>query len=102
MIGINEILILAALLFGLILYPRISAARRPTARSAPAFHPIPQLSGPMRLAIAASLFWTAAAAIYFQPWEAAGEIPFLAYGVGPVVLLWGANWVRAGFRAKKR
>ena len=101
MIGINEILILAALLFGLILYPRISAARRPAARSAPAFRPIPQLSGPMRLAIAASLFWIAAAAIYFQPWEA-GEIPFLAYGVGPVALLWGGGWVRAGFRAKKR
>ena len=97
--GINEILILAALVVGVFFGPRVLGRRgEATVQEAP---PVVEISGPMRIAIAASALWLALAAIYFEPWSNENLTPFLIFGVGPVVVGWGAKWVFAGFKEKR-
>ena len=96
MSGVNEILIIAALVLGIFFVPRMMPAKRPAqiARKT-----IP-LSGKMRLAIAVSIVYPLAVAAYFQPWKHE-LVKFLYVGIGPVVLYWLMKWVFAGIRDRR-
>ena len=96
--GIQEILLLVAIILGILFLPRIMnrgqekkpAAARPAAVA---------LSGKMRLAIAASILWPMAIAAFMQPWKKE-IVPFLYIGLGPVILGWIIFWVYTGFIKK--
>jgi len=95
--GIQEILLLVAIILGILFLPRIlnrGQAARP-ARAGPAV----VLSGKMRLALAASVIWPAATAAFMQPWKS-DLVAFLYVGLGPVAGFWIAYWVFTGFRRK--
>ncbi len=97
--GINEILILAALIVGVFFGPRVLGRG---AESRVEETPMSmEVSGPMRIAIAATVLWLALVAIYLEPWNN-DVIPFLTFGIGPVVVGWGGKWVLAGFRENQR
>lgn len=55
------------------------------------------LSGPLRLAIAASGAWPLLSALYFEPWDK-DPLPFLYFGVGPVTAAWLCAWVLRGYK----
>ena len=97
--GLNEILILAVIVMGFLLLPRMSGRREESIPVSAA--PVVEISGTMRLAIAASLLWPTAAAVYLEPWKG-NLVTFLLVGVGPVILAWTMSWVWAGFREKRR
>jgi len=61
--------------------------------------PVIVISGKMRLAVAASVFWPAVVAAFMQPWEK-DFYRYLYLGVGPVALIWIIYWVLTGFRKK--
>ena len=96
--GIQEILVLVAIILGILFLPRIlnrGQAEKKTAAPKPAA----ALTGKMRLAIAASALWPAVVAAIMQPWK--GDlIPFLYFGPGPVGVLWIVYWVFTGFRKR--
>ena len=95
--GIQEILVLVAIIVGIIFLPRIlnrGRAKEP-AEAEPAF----VLTGKMRLALGASIVWPAAVAAYMQPWKN-DLYTYLYIAVGPVVLVWIIYWVFVGFRNK--
>jgi hypothetical protein len=95
MFGLNEILIIVAIVLGLLFVPRMIARRQ---QQPPAFPKI-KLSGKIRIALAASVLYPALAAAYFQPWHQ-DQIVFLYIGIGPVVLAWLVCWVYLGFKKK--
>lgn len=97
--GINEILILAVIVVGFLLLPRMTGRGEEVIPVSAT--PVVEISGTMRLAIAASLLWPAAAAVYLEPWKG-NLITFLLIGPGPVVLAWTLSWVIAGFREGRR
>lgn len=97
MTGIQEILILAIIVLAIFFAPRILAKGNEKTQVKPAL----VVSGKMRLAIAASIFWLLLAAAILQPWNQ-NLILFLYAGVGPVVFGWVINWVVLGFRNYKR
>ena len=91
--GIQEILVLVAIILGILFLPRI--LNRNQEKKAVASQPAVVLSGKMRLAIAASILWPAAMAAFMQPWEN-DLFPFLYIGLGPVILGWIIFWVYTG------
>ncbi|MGD8521625.1 MAG: hypothetical protein PVF56_10820 [Desulfobacterales bacterium] len=97
--GIQEILILVAIILGILFLPRILNRGQDGGQveSKPPF----VISGKMRLAIAASILWPAVIAVIMEPWKK-DLFPFLYLGLGPVVLVWVIFWVYTGFRNKKR
>ena len=95
--GLQEILVLVAIIVGIIFLPRILNRGQEKEGAAP--KPAMVLSGKMRLAIAASVLWPAAAAAYMQPWKN-DLLPFLYLGFGPVVIGWIIFWVHTGFIRK--
>lgn len=95
MFGLQEILIITAIILGLLFIPRITAKKQPERPSAAKF----MLSGKMRMAIAASAVYIALTAAFFRPWHKDLMI-FLYVGIGPVLLGWLAGWVFVGFRKK--
>ena len=94
--GIQEILVLVAIILGILFLPRI-LNRNPEKKAAA--RPAVVLSGKMRLAIAASILWPAAMAAFIQPWKD-DLYPFLYIGLGPVILSWIVFWVYNGFIRK--
>ncbi len=98
MAGIREILVLAVIVIGVLLIPRLiprkETARRPVS-------PTLVWAGKLRLAIAASLVWPAIMAAFLEPWLN-DPILFLYIGIGPVVLGWVIYWVLMGYRQPKR
>lgn len=96
--GLNEILLIVLIIGGLFILPRIMGRGRET-MPVTERQPV-EISGPMRLAIAASMLWLAAAALYLEPWKG-NTVLFLVLGPGPIVLAWAANWVRAGFKKSR-
>jgi hypothetical protein len=97
--GIQEILVLVAIIVGILFLPRIlnrGQAKEP-AENGPQF----VLSGKMRLALGASIVWPAAAAAYMQPWKN-DLYTYLYIGLGPVVLVWIIFWIYTGFRSRER
>ena len=96
--GIQEILVLVAIILGILFLPRIlNRGQREEKAAAP--KPAAVLSGKMRLAIAASILWPAVVAAFMQPWKN-DPFPFLYIGLGPVAACWMVFWVLTGFRRK--
>ena len=97
--GIQEILILVAIILGILFLPRI-LNRGQESRQVESKPPF-VISGKMRLAIAASILWPAVIAVIMEPWKK-DLFPFLYLGFGPVVLMWFIFWIYSGFRNKER
>ena len=97
MSGVNEILIIAAIVAGIFFVPRMLPAKRQVQVSRKAIN----LSGKMRLAIAISIVYPLAAAAYYQPWKK-DLVLFLYMGIGPVALYWLMRWVVAGLKDRRR
>jgi hypothetical protein len=95
--GIQEILVLVAIILGILFLPRILNRGQEKKTVFP--KPAVVLSGKIRLAIAASILWPAAMAAFMQPWEN-DLFLYLYIGLGPVVLGWILFWVYAGFIRK--
>jgi len=98
--GINEILLIAAIVLAIIFVPRITASRngaRP--RVLPGVKPGFTLSGRRRFALLASFFWVAFWAVYFEPWQKEWKL-FIYIGPGPVLALWGLLWSRQGLQKR--
>ena len=96
MSGINEILIIAAIVAGIFFVPRLL----PEKRALPVSRKMITLSGKMRLSIAVSIVYPLAAAFYFQPWKKV-LVFFLYAGIGPVALYWLMKWVLAGIKDRR-
>ena len=95
--GIQEILVLVAIILGILFLPRI--LNRGQEKKPAAFKPAVVISGKMRMAIAASVLWPAAMAAFMQPWKD-DLFPFVYIAPGPVVLCWIIFWVYTGFLRK--
>ena len=95
--GIQEILVLVIIILGILFLPRIlnRGPEKKKAESTPVF----ELSGKMRLAMAASVLWPVSVAAFMQPWKK-DLFPYLYLGVGPVAIIWIIYWVSTGFRKK--
>ena len=96
MSGVNEILIIAAIVVGIFFVPRMLPAKR----SVQVSNKMITLSGKMRLAIAISIVYPWVAAAYFQPWNK-NLLLFLYMGIGPVALYWLMKWVFAGIKDRR-
>jgi hypothetical protein len=94
--GIQEILVLVAIILGILFLPRI-LNRNPEKKAT--LLPAVVLTGKTRLAIAASILWPAAMAAFMQPWKD-DFFQFLYIGLGPVILSWIVFWVYTGFIRK--
>ncbi|UCF95250.1 MAG: hypothetical protein JSW39_14220 [Desulfobacterales bacterium] len=97
MTGIQEILVLVVIVLAVFLLPRVMGREQEKKSAKPAF----SLSGRMRLAMAASVFWPALIAAFLKPWQTSW-LPFIYVGIGPVILGWVIFWVWAGFRNFRR
>ena len=96
--GVNEILLIAALVLALIFLPRLNAPRK-TGRTGDASAAMSgfALSGRQRFAILTAIIWLAFWAVYFEPWQ--GEWKLFAYiGAGPVLITGGLWWALKGRR----
>ena len=96
--GIQEILVLVAIILGILFLPRI-LNRGQGEKKAVAPKPAAVLSGKMRLAIAASILWPAVVAAFMQPWKE-DFVSFLYIALGPALLGWIIFWVYTGFLKK--
>lgn len=96
MLGLQEILIISAIVVGAIFIPRMVTPKKPVPRLV---RPKLKLSGKLRLCIAASLIFPLVAAAFLQPWRN-DPITYLYLGVGPVLLCWLLYWVVLGFRRR--
>ena len=96
--GIQEILVLVAIILGILFLPRILNRGQKVEKSV-APKPAAALSGKMRLAVAASALWPVVVAAFMQPWRQ-DLLPFLYIGLGPVGVIWIVYWVWTGFRKK--
>ena len=96
MFGLQEILIILAIVLGVLLIPRMNARRQPQWRSERKI----RLSGKIRMAVTASAIFAALTAAYFQPWRK-DQVLFLYVGIGPVVLGWLLYWVFVGFKKRE-
>ena len=95
--GIQEILVLVAIILGILFLPRILS--RGQEKQMVSAKPAVVLSGRMRMAVAASVIWPAAMAAFMQPWK--DELfPFLYIGLGPVAVCWVIYWVFTGFHRR--
>ena len=96
MLGLQEILIISAIVVGAICIPRIVNQKAPRPRLVRSRR---KISGKMRLGMAASIVFPLVAAAFLQPWRES-PIIYLYLGVGPVVLCWLLYWVVLGFRRR--
>lgn len=90
MFGLQEILIVIAIILAILFVPRIMN-RPPPARNGV------RISAKMRIALALSLIYPALAAAYFQPWHT-DPVLFYYAGAGPVITGWLFFWVLSGFK----
>ena len=91
MFGLQEILIVIAIILAILFFPRIM--NRSPAR--PAWTGV-RISAKMRIALVLSLIYPALAAAYFQPWHT-DPVLFYYAGAGPVISGWLFFWVLSGF-----
>jgi hypothetical protein len=98
--GINEILLIAAIVLALIFIPRLNATRT---AGRPGVSSIVKsgfaLSGRQRLAIFASIIWLAFWAVYYEPWQREWKL-FIYIGASPLLISWGLWWTLRGRRRK--
>jgi hypothetical protein len=100
--GIQELLLLAAIVLLILFLPRLISRWDRRQPGPLALRRTPQpLSGRLRLAIVASLFWLLGTAVYFKPWKGNLE-SFLILGLGLLVSVWGLAWAIAGFKKGPR
>lgn len=101
MSGLTEILLILLIVVVLFFLPRmVSRPTSPMRKVAP--QPLlKRISGRWRLAILASVIWLVATALWLQPWTGSQTL-FVGVGAAPVVVGWGAYWVIAGFKQKRR
>ncbi len=97
--GMNEILLIAAIVLVVIFIPRVNASRkagRPGVRSAArsGF----ALSGRQRLALFASIIWLVFWAVHYEPWQREWKL-FVYIGAGPILVTWGLWWTLKGRRS---
>lgn len=97
--GIQEILLIAAILLGIFFIPRMLKPQ-PPARKTGIHRPALQFSWKLRLALVISVLWPIACALHFKPWRQ-DAIPFAAIGIGPVLIAWSLKWVLAGMKNKR-
>ena len=97
--GFTETLIIAAIILGIVMLPRI--LRRPPEPEVRLLNRSLKLNGWKRMAIVASGLWILFFALYLRPWANEADI-FIYVGLGPVVLSWGIFWILLGFRKKGR
>ena len=96
--GLNEILLIAAIVLAVIFLPRIPKTRKaapPRIRSQAATGLV--LSGRQRFAILASIIWLAFWTVYYEPWGEEWKL-FAYIGAGPVLVTWGLWWTLKGRR----
>lgn len=96
MSGVNEMLIIAAIVAGIFFVPRMLPAKRQALVARKSV----TLSRRARLAIALSIVYPLAAAAYFQPWKH-DLVLFLYVGAGPVALYWLMKWVIGGLKDRR-
>lgn len=97
--GIQEILLIALIVLGIFLIPRM-VKPRPAPPKIIFQRPDLRLSWTLRLAIVLSILWPAAWAFYFRPWQQ-DLASFVALGLGPVAVGWSLKWVLAGLKNKR-
>ena len=97
MSGINEILLIGVIILAILFVPRIknrnNLVRLPK--------PIVIISGKVRMAMAASVFWPVLLSAFLQPWKKNLDL-FLYVGICPVLFGWVLYWVWRGFWKYKR
>ncbi len=98
--GIQEILLIALIILGIFLVPRIMKPNPPPAPRTIHRPRFLTLSWASRLAIVLSVLWPATWALYLKPWQQDRYV-FVALGIGPVVLGWSLKWVLAGIKNKR-
>jgi hypothetical protein len=91
MSGLQEILLIAVILMGILFLPRIL----PTRTEQRPKNPVAFLSRKMRVAIVASIVYPAIAALFLQPWNR-DVMTFMYAGFGPVALGWLGYWAFTG------
>ena len=86
MTGFQEILLLIVLIAAILLFPRMTPAAKAN-RAAGAKRRGPLFSGPVRLAILASLLWPVVLAVATRPWSDSQNLMlFLLVGPAPVAV----------------
>ena len=96
MLGLQEILIISAIVVGAICIPRIVHQKQ---APPPLVRQRIKITGKMRLFITASIVFPLVAAAFLQPWRK-DPITYLYIGVGPVLLCWLLYWVVLGYRRR--
>lgn len=91
--SVQEILVVSALAVLVFYLPKRAGASSKTKPK----DLLSRISGTMRLAIVASLLWLAGCAVIWHPWQGS-SLPFVCWGLGPVVVAWSLYWVVLGFR----
>ncbi len=96
--GMNEILLIAAIVLALIFIPRLNTSRK-TKTAGPG---VPswaksgiRLSNRQRLAILLSIFWLAFWTVHYEPWHREWKL-FIYIGAGPILVTWGLWWALKG------
>ncbi len=92
--GIQEILVLLAIVLGLFFIPRMMKDKKQTQKIVPQKV---EISGRMRLALVLTVLWPVTTALYLQPWQNDLRL-FLIWGTGPVIFGWCIKWVFTGFK----
>ena len=97
--GMNEILLIAAIVLALIFIPRMNVTRKAGRPGVPSAAKSGfWLSGRQRLAILASIIWLAFWAVHYEPWQREWKL-FVYIGAGPILVSWGLWWALKGRRS---
>ncbi len=99
MSGMMEILLIAAIVLGVFLLPRLRPQK--PERDLQLLNYSLKFTGWMRFAILASILWPALIALFLKPWNNNWP-PFLYVALGPLAVIWGARWVLSGFIKEKK
>lgn len=100
--GLQEILLIALIVLGIMVLPRLLDRRRFPASDSHSKSGIRlRLTGFLRLAIFVSIAWLLATAAYLEPWEHPGQ-QYIFVGAGPVAVFWGLSWIISGFRKYRK
>lgn len=97
--GIQEILLIALIVLGILIVPRMIKPR-PNAPKIVRHRPVRKLSWGLRLAVVLSILWPAMCALYLRPWQQ-DMIAFAVMGIGPVAIGWSLKWVLAGIKHRR-
>ncbi|HSO19024.1 MAG TPA: hypothetical protein VLT88_06185 [Desulfosarcina sp.] len=97
--GVQEILLISAIILGLFFIPRMVKPRTSAGNKTVPTRTAPHLTWKLRLAVVISIIWPVAWALHFRPWQH-NAIAFAVVGIGPVVIGWSFKWVLAGMKHK--